>query len=194
MVFHYILPTCFGPCRPSSKISHIWNIEKCRLRFFWDMSSRFISSNLKDHCAFISRDKQCNKNYMPGEEQMTEGLNLQQHWCEHLNFCNHLGDGTFGIEGTWGQDTQSTKRVDTREVFTQQLQWEDKQRQKHAARWHGRSYLPFSSTHILKSILLPHLKRIGLRKNAFSQKKGHVVGVLTLLLRNSTAVWFLNHC
>jgi len=50
------------------------------------------------------------------EQHIPEELNLQQHWCEHLHFCSHFGDGTFGTQGTWGQDTQSTKRVDMREV------------------------------------------------------------------------------
>lgn len=47
----------FGPQWPSSEISHISNIEKCGLRFFWDILSHFISS----------MGKQCNKNYMSSD-------------------------------------------------------------------------------------------------------------------------------
>jgi hypothetical protein len=173
-IWYFILfLTHFGPWRPSSQISHISNTQKCRLQFFWDMRHHVLFPAIWRIIVPLSTwgSSATRTTCQVTQQHIPEELNLQQHWCQHFHLCNHSRDGTFGIEGMWRQDKQSTKRVDMREVFTQALQWEDKQRQKHATRWHRRSYLPFSSTHILKSILLLHHKWIGLpKKNAVPQK------------------------
>jgi len=57
----------------SSTTAIFRNIPHFKYRKMWasvllgHVSSCFISSNLKDNCAFIYMGKQCNKNYMPGD-------------------------------------------------------------------------------------------------------------------------------